>query len=264
MNRIISLCYALYFFLTAAVLYLVSLIILPLSLPFDERREFLHRLASIWGFHFIQLNPWWNCNISLCDGLDRKQNYVIVANHQSMADIFVLSGIPVAFKWVSKKSLFKIPFFGWLMYVNEYIPIERGDRNSIKLLMNNCRKWLLRGASIAMFAEGTRSPDGEIKEFKNGPFRLAADCNVPVLPIVIEGTRDIIRKHGRAFNFNANISVRVLEPVHPKDFNNDASRMRLHVQQKMTLALEKIRAKNQAPIDMQMQTVKLSQGTGQY
>lgn len=115
-----------------------------------------------------------------------------------------------------------------------------------------------------MFAEGTRSPDGEIKEFKNGPFRLAADCNVPVLPIVIEGTRDIIRKHGRAFNFNANISVRVLEPVHPKDFNNDASRMRLHVQQKMTLALEKIRAKNQAPIDMQMQTVKLSQGTGQY
>jgi 1-acyl-sn-glycerol-3-phosphate acyltransferase len=241
MAKVLSLLYAMHFFVTAALLYSVSAILLAVTWPFDPNRQLLHYLNSVWGYHFVAMNPFWRCKIEGGEQLDCRTPYIIVANHQSMADIFILSGLHLPFKWVSKESLFKIPFFGWNMMLNEYIPIKRGDRSSIRQMMETCRKWLLRGASIMMFPEGTRSDTGELMDFRIGSFRLATDLNIPILPVVVDGTRDIIIKHKRQFNFVADVRVKVLEPVYPDRFDGQYGKLRSHVHEAMKTSLSEMR-----------------------
>lgn len=80
-----------------------------------------------------------------------------------------------------------------------------------------------------MFPEGTRSEDGRIGEFRDGSFKLALDCNVPLVPVVITGTRDLIAKRSRTFNFAARMQVKVLAPVSPSNFQGSPDSMRKHV-----------------------------------
>lgn len=243
MAKVLSLLYAIHFFISAALLNGLSAILLIFIAPFDPNRRFLHYLNSLWGYHFVAMNPFWRCKLEGIEQVDRQQTYIIVANHQSMADIFVLSGLLLPFKWVSKDSLFRIPFFGWNMMLNEYIPIKRGDRKSIKDMMGACRNKLLRGSSIMMFPEGTRSEDGELMDFRAGSFRLATDLQMPILPVVIEGTRDIIVRHKRYFNFIADVEVRVLNPVYPYRFGNQNGKLRDHVHELMRASLAELRQK---------------------
>lgn len=237
MSFFLSFLYCCYFFVTAALLFFVLLILYPFVILFDRQKGLLHTLTSLWGYHFVLLNPFWNCRFEGMHYLIPGQNYVIVANHQSLADIFVLSGLRHHFKWVSKESLLRIPFFGWNMKLNEYVAIKRGDKKSIREMMSSCKKWLNQGVSIMMFPEGTRSDDGKIGAFRDGSFRLSQDCNVPMLPIVISGTREIVAKHSRIFNFGAKISITILPPVLPEFFSGKPGLMKKHVHEMMERAL---------------------------
>lgn len=241
MAQLLSVLYCSYLFVTAAMLFLLMVLLLPFERVFDPQRALLHYLTCLWGFHFVRLNPFWKCRIEGAQNLERGQRYVIVANHQSLADIFVLAGLRHHFKWVSKESLMRIPFFGWNMRLNEYIAIKRGDIRSIKEMMSTCKHWLMQGVSIMMFPEGTRSETGEIGHFRDGSFRLALDCDVPVIPVVISGTREVISKHGRCFNFGARMTIRVLPPVLPGPFMGSSGKMRDHVHQLMKRELDNIR-----------------------
>lgn len=226
------LCY-IYFFVTSALLFFSLSIITPIVVLFDRNRTLIHYLTSLWGHHFIMLNPFWKCVIEGSEHLQAGKNYVIVANHQSLADVFVLAGLKHHYKWVSKESLLKIPFFGWNMRLNNYVGLRRGDRKSIKEMMEQCKNWLTKGVSILIFPEGTRSEDGSIGDFRDGSFRLALDCNVPVVPVVISGTRHVIAKHSRTLNFSGNMQVKVLPPVVPSRFAGSPVKMREHVRNLM-------------------------------
>lgn len=230
------LCYC-YFFFTAALLFFALVLITPIALIFDKNRSFIHYLTNLWGYHFVKINPLWRCRIEGAEHLEQGKNYVIVANHQSLADVFVLAGLKHHFKWVSKESLLKIPFFGWNMRLNNYVALKRGDRKSIKEMMNDCKQWLKNGVSIMMFPEGTRSEDGRIGEFRDGSFKLALECNVPLVPVVITGTREVISKHSRKFNFAGEMMVMVLPPVSPSEFQGRPGQMREHVRNLMVHTL---------------------------
>jgi 1-acyl-sn-glycerol-3-phosphate acyltransferase len=240
-TTLLSLLYGGYFFLTAAILMLVSVLIFPLVLVVDKRRRCLHYLASLWGYHFVATNPGWQCHFEGMENYDRNGTYVVVANHQSIADIFILSGLNRPFKWVSKASVFKVPFFGWNMFFTGYVPIERGDLSSIKKMILRCKNWLCQGESILMFPEGTRSDDGTIGKFRDGSFKLAAETGVCVLPIVIDGTREILPKHVRKLGFAADVHVRVLEPIKPSSVGSDAHRLRDKVRMVMKTAVDEMR-----------------------
>src|SRR4030095_14654149 len=154
---------------------------------------------------------------------------VIVANHQSYADIIVLLLLYFPFKWVSKDSIFKVPAIGWNMRMNQYVGLARGNLASIKEMMTICRNWLKRGSSIMMFPEGTRSPDGGLQPFRDGAFRLAIDCGLPVVPIVIDGTHEILPKGEKTVRLKGDVRVKILPPVQPQDFDRSSAKMRDHV-----------------------------------
>ncbi|MBX9689909.1 MAG: 1-acyl-sn-glycerol-3-phosphate acyltransferase [Candidatus Obscuribacterales bacterium] len=229
MSVLLSAFYYCYFFVTAALLFIAQALISPLVLLFDRKKKLFHFLTSLWGYHLVKLNPFWNCSIEGAQFIEEGKSYVIVANHQSLADVFVLSGIRHNFKWVSKESLLRIPFFGWNMRLNDYIALKRGDSRSIKSMMANCKQWLSKGVSIMMFPEGTRSETGELGNFRDGSFRLALACNVPIVPIVISGTNDVISKRSLKFNFSGRMKIKVLAPVLPETFKGSTSKMRDYV-----------------------------------
>lgn len=213
--------FAVYFFASSAVFVSVAAVICAGTALFDRNRRLVHKFASWWGYHYICLNPHWQCRFSGRNKVDWSEPAVIVANHQSYWDILVLYGLNVPFKWVAKESIARMPFIGWNMYLNQYVFVRRGELSSIKSMLAECRKWLGSGVSVLIFPEGTRSEDGSLGQFREGAFRLAVQCGVPVVPIVLSGTRSILPKNGSRINFKQGIEVSVLPPIKPHEYNND-------------------------------------------
>lgn len=180
--------------------------------PFDKGRY-----AAGWLFRkqtvVIQtLNPLWRFRTHGDHPADMRNPYVVVANHESFIDMILISHLPWEMKWLSKSEFFKIPFIGWQMQLAGDIKLVRGDADSVAAAMRDCEDSLAKRVSVMIFPEGTRSASGEMGEFKDGAFRLAIDAQLPVLPLVVHGTRSALRKHDWRFGV-ADADVYVLDPV---------------------------------------------------
>ncbi len=136
-----------------------------------------------------------------------------MSNHQGSYDIFALLGrLPFQFKWLAKREIFSIPILGWAMKATGYISIDRqGNRETVKAMKTAAEK-IHRGMSVVIFPEGSRSPDGSIQPFKKGGFTLAIRSKVPIVPIVISGSREIIRK-GSMKVYPGSIFILIDRPV---------------------------------------------------
>jgi 1-acyl-sn-glycerol-3-phosphate acyltransferase len=215
MNYLISFLFWGYLLLSSMVLWLVAVIIFLVTFAFDRRRRVLHRFTSFWAHHYVSALPLWSARFEGKSRLDPDQTYIYCVNHQSLGDILIMFGLFRHYKWVSKQAIFRVPFIGWNMSMNDYVSLVRGDRESIAKMKRECRRHLTLGSSIMMFPESTRSTNGQIKQFKLGAFSLAKELNLPIAPIVIEGTREALPKHGLLLEQRATlpIHVRVLEPI---------------------------------------------------
>jgi 1-acyl-sn-glycerol-3-phosphate acyltransferase len=233
-----------YFFASSFVLYWINAVIMLVTAPFDPNRKAVHQFACAWGYHYLKINPWWRCRFEGKENIENGKTYVLVSNHQSLADIVTLYGLFKHYKWVSKEEIFKVPMIGWNMELNQYVKIKRGNMKSIKEMLATCRSWIEKGSSVLMFPEGTRSPDGEIHPFRDGAFRISCETGVPVIPIVIDGTHDILPK-GSKYLHAGNIRVRVLKPIDPKDFDNNSAKMRDHIHALMVRTLAEMRGVKQ-------------------
>lgn len=200
------------------ILSLVMLFFVIVLYPFDKKRKVVHAQCYWWSDILIRLYPYWKINVSGLENVDRKKTYVIVANHQSLADIVLLYQIKSQFKWVAKDELFRLPVLGWCLHLAKHINLERGDFSSIKKVYREAAEWLREDMSVLFFPEGTRSETGTMNEFQNGAFKLAIKERKPVLPIVIKGTRDVIPKHGRQFAAKINCVIKVLPAVEVSGF----------------------------------------------
>jgi 1-acyl-sn-glycerol-3-phosphate acyltransferase len=138
---------------------------------------------------------------------------VIVANHQSLADIVVLYQLRLQFKWVAKESLFSIPFLGWCLGLCKHISLKRNDRSSIRDVYREAIQYLRSGMSVLFFPEGTRSETEALNPFQNGAFKLAISEKIPILPIAISGTRDAIPKGDWVMKSKVFCDLTVLEPI---------------------------------------------------
>ena len=165
-----------------------------ITYPFDRKGKVIHHYARLWGKVALLANRV-KVKIEGLENLNGEGPYVFMSKHQGSYDIFALLGhLPYQFKWLAKKELFSIPFFGWAMAAAGYISIDReGTRETVEA-MNVAAQKIQDGMSVVIFPEGSRSPDGSIQPFKKGGFTLAIKSNVPVVPIAISGSRDIMPK----------------------------------------------------------------------
>jgi 1-acyl-sn-glycerol-3-phosphate acyltransferase len=219
-RRLLSLVFWLFLAGSSIVLYPVALLVWAVTVPFDRRRAILHRFTCWWASLYTWLNPVWRVRIEGREKIRPGAAYVMVANHQSLLDILVLFRLFVHFKWVSKIENFRVPFIGWNMSLNRYIKLRRGSRESVAHMMRACERTLAQGSSIMMFPEGTRSPDGRLRDFKPGAFALAQRTGVPILPIVIEGTASALPKRGFVLQGRHAIRIRVLDEIPPATFTD--------------------------------------------
>ena len=218
-----SALYWAFFALTLPVFFAVAVLIFLVTAPFDRRRVILHLYTCAWASFYVYLSPIWRCRVVGRDRLPWKGPAVIVANHLSLIDILVLHRLYRPFKWVSKSSNFRLPFLGWNMRLNGYVPITRGQADSVIRMMKRCRELLGEGCPLLFFPEGTRSASGELQPFKDGAFQLAMESGVPVIPVALSGTHRTLPKHGILLRNRMDALVEVLEPIDPAGFETAAA-----------------------------------------
>ena len=209
---------------TSLILFPVALLIRLVTAPFDRRLVLLHRFTSFWGSLYTWGNPLWSVEISGQEHLVSMKPRVMVANHQSFADILLLFRLHAHYKWVSKVENFRVPLIGWNMSLNRYIRIERGSIRGNLKMMRDCEKALEEGNSVMIFPEGTRSEDGKMRPFKEGAFELALRTRSAVLPIVIAGTAEALPKRGILLHGKHRMQVRILPPILPDSFQGKDAR----------------------------------------
>lgn len=180
--------------------------------PFDKGRYAAGRAFRLVGVSALRLNPLWRFKTRGGPLRDPRRPYVVVANHESYADIFLISCFPWEMKWLSKDTMFKIPLMGWMMQMAGDIKLVRGNRDSAAGAILSCRDRLAKRVSVMIFPEGTRSRTWEMLPFKDGAFRLAIEAGVPILPIAVSGTRNAMAKGTFRF-LHARAIAQLLEPI---------------------------------------------------
>ena len=209
----LSALYYLFLVLLCTFFMLLSAVALVVCWPFDRARRVVHFLSRVLVRIFFAVPPFWRQRVEGLGRIDRRRPYVIVVNHNTVIDIPALYYLPLNFRWVSKREVYKVPFFGQFLFLHGDICIDRGRAaEAMEQLLREGRMWIARGASVAVFPEGTRSKDGEIHRFKAGAFTLAKEAGADILPVVLDGTKTLIKKN-LAFNWGNRITVRVLSPV---------------------------------------------------
>jgi 1-acyl-sn-glycerol-3-phosphate acyltransferase len=169
------------------------------TFPSDPDRYRVGRLFHRSAALAAKINPFWTFRVLDAVHPDARKPYVVVANHSSFTDVFLVATLPWEMKFLSKKSIFRIPLLGWQMSVAGDVPIVRGDKESARQAIRQLRERLERRISVLFFPEGTRSAEGTLGEFREGAFRLAIEAGVEVLPLAIVGAGGSLPKHSFVF-----------------------------------------------------------------
>lgn len=198
---------------TLTITLFFAMLLIIVIFPFDKKRKIAHSQCFWWADAVVGMNPYWNVTVTGLENIDKDKTYVVVANHQSLADIAVMYKTKMQFKWVAKESLFKLPFLGWCMSLSRHIKLSRGKFSSIKKVYREAAEWLRNDMSVVFFPEGTRSETDQMRDFQNGAFKLAIKEKVPILPISIEGTGEAIPKGSWIFDTKTAASLKVLPAI---------------------------------------------------
>lgn len=239
---IYNLVYWPYLLVSCAVLFVPALFIWLATFFWDKRLRLLGAYTSIWGAHYLAWAPLAGVTVEGRSRAPRQAACVYVSNHQSMVDILAVFATRLPFLWVSKVENFYVPFLGWNMWLNRYVPLKRGNLRSIRRMLRTCNARLQGGESLFVFPEGTRSADGELRSFFRGAFRIAAKNRVPIVPMLIEGTHRILPK-GRFRIVPRHVLVRILDPIDPASVDYDAKRLHDEVRRRMLEEQARIRSR---------------------
>lgn len=221
----------------SVVMFTAAVLIWLIFWPFDRDRRINHLCSCLWAAIYVYGYPGLHVRVRHRDKIRPRQAYVLVANHTSLADTAFCLTLFRQFKWVAKHDVLKIPLIGCNMRLCRYVVVKRGDAASVSQMMTTCGAWLRRGMSLMMFPEGTRSRDGQMLPFKLGPFTLALQNNVSVLPIAIHGGHQLLPKDGSVLARNVHVVIEVLEPIAPQGFA-DAAALAAAARQRIQDALD--------------------------
>lgn len=182
--------------------------------------------AHFWGYYPGKVWSWLMCRLLLLpirvegrEHLEKHQSYVFVANHQGPMDIFLIYGfLGRNFKWMMKKALRRIPFVGYACEKGRHIFVDKSGPKKIQETYEYARKTLQNGTSLVVFPEGSRSFTGHMGIFRKGAFQLADELQLPVVPITIDGSFDVLTRMA-GFNFVNWHPMRLVihKPIYPTE-----------------------------------------------
>jgi len=183
-----------------------------LSALADRSGNAAHSCAAMWS-RVINLLAGVKVKVEGVEKIPKDTPVLFLSNHQGAFDIPTLQGsVPVQFRWVAKKSLFKIPLIGWSMYLSGYIGVKRESAVEAYKSMEKAAAKIRSGTSVMIFPEGTRSDTGELLPMKRGAFVLASKSRVPIVPIAINGTKDILKRGGFLIR-PGKVTIRIGDPI---------------------------------------------------
>lgn len=187
--------------------------------------------AHFWGYYPGKLWSRLICRVLLLpirvegrEHIDHKQSYVFVANHQGPMDIFLIYGyLGRNFKWMMKKALRRIPLVGYACYKARHIFVDKSGPKAIKETIGNARQTLQGGTSLVVFPEGSRTFTGHMGVFRKGAFQLADELQLPVVPVTIDGSFDVLTRMA-GFNFVHRHPMRLVihKPIYPSSHSPES------------------------------------------
>lgn len=173
----------------------------------------IDKLGKLWSRGIVRV-----CGIDLeilgLDHLRPGQSYVLICNHLSNFDIWcTLARMPFVVRFVAKKELLRIPVFGQALAVSDHIVIDRGNPQSAIARINAAAARTPEGMGILFYAEGTRSRDGKVHEFKKGGVSLALSTQLPVVPMSVSGTRKFLPRGCAVIRPGGRVRIVLGEPI---------------------------------------------------
>ncbi len=213
--------YNIYQLFIALPLFLIATVVTALTISIGS----LLGSAHFWGYHPGKIWAWFTCRILLLpvkvegrENLELGQSYVFVANHQGPMDIFLVYGfLGRNFKWMMKKALRKVFLVGYACEKGRHIFVDKSGPKKIQETYNRARQTLQGGTSLVVFPEGSRTFTGHMGLFRKGAFQLADEIGLPVVPITIDGSFDVLPRM-RGFNFVSHHPMRLIihKPLIPE------------------------------------------------
>ena len=184
--------------------YLIRLsVLLAITIPaavvtiavgcFDRHGKTVYRINQFWTWLILHMGKV-RLRVTGLDKLDETHSYIFMVNHQSNIDIPVLVQGLVQFqlRWIAKKELLRVPFFGWAMWASKHVTVDRNDPLDAVKSLKRAQERLAAGISIVVFPEGTRSKDGKLLRFKKGGCLLAAQAGTSIVPLTIIGSGKVL------------------------------------------------------------------------
>lgn len=171
-----------------------------------------HRVASLWAWLILR-----TCGVEVevegAEHLAPGETYVLASNHQSLFDTPILFAyLPLSFRILYKKSLNRIPFLGWHLFLSGHIGVERENPTRARASLDHAADRIQTGTSVVVFPEGTRSFDGVMKKFRKGSFRLAIKAKTPVVPLTIADSHQVM-KRGRVTVYPRKVRLTIAAPI---------------------------------------------------
>ncbi|MCA9411823.1 MAG: 1-acyl-sn-glycerol-3-phosphate acyltransferase [Candidatus Omnitrophica bacterium] len=217
MARIGKFLFSLYFWtffvIDALIMFTLCFLSWLFTFWWDPRVRLLNYVSAFWGASQIYCNPLWRVTIEGREKIDPSIPTLLVSNHQSSFDIYLIYMLYKPFHWVSKKSNFYVPFVGWNMIFMRTIGFDRDSRKDILRMVKDSVKRLEQGISLIIFPEGERTADGRLIPFLGGAFAIAKKAKVRIQPIALSGTYQILPRHQWMLNPFANLKLEVLDPI---------------------------------------------------
>jgi 1-acyl-sn-glycerol-3-phosphate acyltransferase len=229
--------YAFQLIVIAAVTIPLATLTIVLGLA-DRHGKVVYRINQFWTWVILRIAGT-SLRVEGLDNIDPGRSYVFMVNHQSNIDIPVLvqSLHPFQLRWIAKKELLWVPFFGWAMWATKHITVDRSDPLDAVRSLERAKERIAAGVSVVIFPEGTRSRDGKLLRFKKGGFLLAVQTQTTIVPVTINGSSKVLPVGGWRLR-RGTIEVIVDKPVPIEGFRPGNLRfLSDHVRQRITANL---------------------------
>ena len=215
-------------------------VVFLLTVPVDRRRVVIHGMSRFWAICFFRLAPTWKIEVEGRENIEKGIPYVVVVNHRSMVDIILMYVLPLNFRWVAKKEVYRWPLFGWVLWMHGDITIERGSAPALRKMVKQSSLWLSRGVSVVVFPEGTRSKSDDLGRFKEGAFLIAKNAGAAILPCATYGTGSVFK--GWRVNFRNVYRVRILPTVSAEEVRrSDTKTLTSDIYDRISSAYEELK-----------------------